>query len=409
MARSPSLTISATGSDAAEPQWRLLVALSLAHFLTDISQGIIPALGVFLRDDYGLTYAEVGLLSLVLAIGSSFVQPVAGIISDRNPRGWMIPIGMVAVGAGLAGMSFSTRFGPLLIFVALIGCGVALFHPEGMRFARSLVGRRLATGMAVFQVGGNLGVGLGPLVAAIVWAWLGLRGILTVGMAPLIWAMVIIMLLPRIQMMVRTQHPAPQPAATAAAAPPPAAPTHVDQWGAEIRTLIAVILRSTFQISLTAFLPLYYVDVLGVAEQWSTVPTSVYWVAGAMGTLTTGPIADRIGVRRYFIMALSAIVPLHLLALIVPTPIKLLIFAIQGFTIVSTMAVSIVLCQNYLPNRMALASGLNVGLGQGLGGVGPAVVGLVADRIGLVPTMFGLGMLPLLAALVASTLPKVRA
>lgn len=406
MTRSGSV-LTAGGRVSAEPHWRFLVVLSVAHFLTDISQGVIPALGVFLRDVYSLSYTQIGILSLVLAVASGFAQPLAGIYSDRNPTGWMIPLGVAAVGVGFLGVASTGNFVALLLFVALAGCGVAIFHPEAMGYARALVGRRMATGMSVFQVGGNLGVGLGPVLVAAVWALLELRGILLIALIPLAWATVITVLLPRLREAGQAANTAAVPA-HAGAAGRRQPPVREDRWDAEIRTLIAVVCRSTFQISMGAFLPFYYVDVLGVDEHWSTVPLSVYWIAGAAGTLLTGPLADRITPRRYFMLALASVVPLHFLALTVPSSLKLAVFAMQGFTLVSTMAVSIVLCQDYLPNHRALASGLNVGLGQGLGGAGAAMAGTVADVIGLVPAMYLLVLLPLTAAVVAATLPPVE-
>lgn len=394
---------------AAPSRRRLLLALTLAHFLTDLAQGAVPALGPFLRQLRGLSYAEVGALSLVLSGFGSVLQPLAGAYSDRARSGRLIPLALLASAVGLVGTAAAPGFAGLLASVSLVGIGVALLHPEAMRAAYDLGrGEGRATFMSWFQVGGNAGYGLGPATASAVLTTLGQPGLAVLAAPLLLWAGVMARLRPHLRAAGAFGPPSTaaagspsHPAGSAADHPAAAAG---DRWR-ELGKVVAVgMLRSVLQLSLVTFVPLYYVDVLGGDPHWAGALASAYLLAGAAGTLAGGPIADRVGLRRYQVWAMAALVPLHALTLLAPGPWAAVALAAQGFVLVSTFAVSAVLAQACLPSRPALAAGLNVGLGIGAGGLGAGLVGLVADRVGLVPAMYGLTAVPALAAAVAASL-----
>ncbi|HEX6988575.1 MAG TPA: MFS transporter [Bacillota bacterium] len=388
---------------------RTLFLLTAAHLLTDFGQGAVPIVGQHLREVAGLSLSQVGTLTLVSSLLSALVQPLVGIYSDRARSGAMIPVGLTAVGAGIAGLAYADTYGWQLFFVALTGVGVAAFHPEGMRAAHYAAGGR-TTGFSIFQVGGNAGFGLGPAAASAAITWAALKGMLWIAVPPLIWAGVMVAVLPSIRTLWERPAPTPVPRAAQPDAPAGAeagggpAPA-VDRWGAAAMVLTAVALRAAFQFELTTFLPIYYVEERGGDPALSGLVLSLYLLIGAVGTLVMGPVADRFGHRRYLLVAMILVPVLHLATLTVPGNWMLLFLAAQGFFLVSQYAVSAVLSQHYVPNHLALVSGLNVGLGITVGGIGAAVAGWIADAIGLVPTLMSMTVLPVIAAVVVARLP----
>lgn len=390
---------------------RLLLALTLAHLLVDLGQGSVPALGPYLRDARGLTYTQVGALALATSATASALQPLAGIYSDRSPGGRLIVAGLAAVGLGLAGAALAPSFPLLLTSVALVGLGVALFHPEAMRAAHELGGRGRATTMALFQVGGNAGYGLGPGLAGLLLLALGQPGLVLAAVPVAAWAAVTARLLPSLREAGVLGPGAVRAPSRAAEAPSRAAGVArtagaEDRWPDLAKVLAVIMLRSVLQLSLVAFAPLYYVDVLGGDPRWAGLLVSLYLLSGAAGTLAGGPLADRIGLRRYVLLAMLALLPLHGLTLAARGAWAAVALAAQGFVLVSTFAPSVVLSQTSLPSRPALAAGLNVGLGIGAGGIGAGVMGLLADRAGLVPAMYALLAVPAAAAAFAALLPE---
>ncbi|MFO7245570.1 MAG: MFS transporter [Thermaerobacter sp.] len=402
---------------------RVLLLLFMAHLLTDFGQGSIPIVGQYLRDTAGLTLSQVGTLTLVSSLLSAVVQPLVGIYSDRARNGWMIPLGLAAVGAGVWGLAHASTYAWQLFFVALTGVGVATFHPEGMRAAHYASGGR-TTGMSIFQVGGNAGYGLGPAAAGAAIAAAGLAGMTWIAVPPLLWALVMIVSLPAVRALWERRAAVAAAASTAGAgesgepgdltgrgkpapsrAGQPSAPSQ-DRWGPAAMVLTVVALRAAFQFGLTTFLPIYYVEVRGGDPARSGLVLSLYLLVGALGTLVTGPIADRIGPRRYMALAMALLPVLHLATLATPGSWMLLFLALQGFFLVSQYAVSVVLNQLYVPNHLALVSGLNVGLGITVGGIGAATAGWIADAVGLVPTLMGMSVLPVIATVLAVRLPE---
>lgn len=389
---------------------RVLLLLSMAHLLTDFGQGSIPIVGQHLRDVAGLSLGQVGTLTLVSSLLSAAVQPLVGIYSDRARNGVMIPLGLAAVGAGVAGLAYAGTYPWQLFFVALTGVGVAMFHPEGMRAAHFAAGGR-TTGFAVFQVGGNAGFGLGPAAASAAIAWAALKGMVWIAVPPLIWAAVMVARMPEVRALWERPAPVggPQSQRPGAAAPAGEAAPAVDRWGPAVIVLTVVALRAAFQFGLTTFLPIYYVEERGGDPAHTGLVLSLYLLVGAIGTLVTGPIADRFGPRRYLVVAMALLPVLHLATLTAPGAWMLIFLAAQGFFLVSQYGVSVVLNQLYVPNHLALVSGLNVGLGISVGGIGAALAGWIADSVGLVPTLMGMAALPLIATAFTLRLPDPHA
>jgi len=281
------------------------------------------------------------------------------------------------------------------------GLGVAAFHPEASRYANYVSGARRATGMSLFSVGGNAGFALGPVVVTPLVLLLGLPGVLVAGLLPVLMALAVWRELPRL----RGFRPAPA-GVTASDADPGAVP---DQWGPFARLAAAVGVRSVVYFGLSTFAPLYLVAGLEASKAQANAALAVMLVAGAAGTLVGGRLADRIGRRPVFAVSTLAIAPLVVAFLAAPTQaVAVPVLAVIGAMIIATFSVTVVMGQEYLPNRIGIASGVTLGLAIGVGGLGAAGLGLVADAAGLDAVMWILAGVPLLAGALALTLPPVR-
>lgn len=374
-----------------------LVLLSLAHLMTDLTQGGMPALLPHLKESYGLSYAQVGMVLLVLNITSSLIQPVFGYWSDRSQQRWLVVVGptLGALGLALAGQVRS--YEAVLAAAALCGIGVALFHPEGARVARVVSGGRRATAMAVFSVGGNIGFALGPVVALALVRWLGFGGLAWILVPTLLVAAALVASLPGL---VRREQ---QEQAAGGSHPGPS--TARANWFAEALLVGVVGVRSWLQFGIVSLLPFLYMEKVGSAGVGTDVLLFIFLAAGALGTVVGGPLADRVGTRTVLIGSMAVLGPIHWALVHGPAWSTLPLLALSGFALVATFSITLVLSQDFLPGRVAVASGLNVGFSIGLGGIGAAALGALADRWGLVPTLEFMTLLPVLGLILAWLVP----
>jgi MFS transporter, FSR family, fosmidomycin resistance protein len=373
---------------------RALGVLGAGHLCIDLCQGAVPALLPFLASQRGYSYAALGALVLFSTIGSSIVQPLFGLLSDRVARPWLLPggLGLAACGIALAGPAPS--YGLTAAAVVVSGLGVAAFHPEGAKFAGLASRERRGRGMSLFTVGGNAGFAIGPLLTTPLVLVFGLPGTLALGALPLTAAIVMARELPRLR---RLEEHAPARADTAGR----------DDWGAFSRLSALIAARSGVHFGLQAFVPAYFVAVLATSEATGNAALTLFLAAGAAGTLVGGGLVDRWGARAVLVGTMVAILPLLLLLpLVGELPAIVLVGAIGFFTIAS-FSVTVVLGQAYLPSHVGLASGVTLGLAIGLGGVSAAALGAVADAWGLEAVLWTMAALPVPAILLAVSLPPI--
>lgn len=381
------------------PSFLFLIVLGMGHLLTDVNQGAIPALLPYLRDEYGLSYTVVGSLLMVSNITSSVIQPLFGFYSDRSSRRWLLPLGILLAGMGVALAGQVRHLGLLYLAVALSGLGIASYHPEASRITRYLAGNRRATGMSLYSIGGNVGFALGPVLLTLaLGVGKGMRGTALFLLPAVAGSLVFLALLPAIGSRERVM--AEQVARAAAQGELP------NRWGAEILLLAIVMLRSLFQFGMITFLPFYFVEVLGGTREGASNLLFVFLAMGALGTLLGGPLADRLGTKTVLVGSLGLVIPFHILLLTVGGSLTFPLVAVIGLALVSTFSVSLVMSQQYLPRHVGTASGLNIGLSIGLGGVGATVLGAVADRWGIPTTLWLLTCFPLLGMLLGLVLPS---
>ena len=377
---------------------KAMAALSSGHMVTDLAQGALPALLPFLVVKFDLSYTMAAGLVLAGTISSSVVQPAFGVWSDTRGALWLLPAGAAVAGLGMAAASVAPAY-PLVVLAVLVsGLGVAAYHPEGSKFASYVSGRRRASGMAFFSVGGNVGFALGPIVAysAIVTLGLGLEGGLLLAVPGLAAAAVLFTLAPYLRGF------APSAEHAAARRGEPGRPVGL------ALLLLVVGLRSVAHMGLFTFVPLYEIA-RGNGAGYGTRLLAFFLLAGAVGTLAGGPLADRLGRRTVLLGSFIVATPLILVYALVGGTLGAIALVVSGAAVIGTFGVSLVMSQEYMPGRVGMASGLSIGMAIGLGGVAALSLGAVADAIDLRAAVVATAAGPALAVLVALALPPAPA
>ena len=376
-----------------------MALLATAHVADDLNQSFVPALLPYLIVWRGINHTEAGTLVLAQAISSSVLQPAIGHLADRRSMPWLIAVGLILAGSGVALVGFMPTL-PLMWIGALIsGIGVASFHPEAARFANYVAGAKKATGMRWFAAGGNVGFAIGPIFAtAVIAAW-GLPGTLAACVPVTVVGAVVLFELRRL----RTFIPAHATSRTGQG---------TDDWPAFAKLSAFVTVRAMAYFGFVAFVPIYVVEVLHGSPAVGDAMLSGFLVAGVLGTLSGGPIADRFGRRTVLVWstALAAVMTGVLVALTHQGNLLLAIplLVVTGFVFVASQSAFVVLGQEYLPNRMGLASGVTLGLAVSIGGAFSPVMGAIADAHGISATILAAGALSVVGALIALSLPGER-
>ena len=374
-----------------------LALLGLGHLFDDVNQGAVPAMIPYFIAEHGLTYAAAAGLVLAVTITSSVVQPFLGQASDRRPSPWLIPVGLLCAGGGLALATVMPTY--LLIFLALglCGLGVAAFHPEGARFAVRMAGARRATGMSLFALGGTIGFAAGPLLATPLLLAFGLRGAVFVALPAIATALILARQVPRL-----SAAPA-RPSVGAVAAKQAAG---ADAWWPFVRLTGAVICRSIVFYGMNTFVPLYWLAVLHQSAAAGGAALSLMLVSGAAGTVLGGWLADRYGRRPVVLLGLGLLSPLLAVFLTQGDPrLAMALLVPIGLALYLPFSVMVVMGQEYLPNRVGTASGVTMGLAVSVGGLAAPVLGQIADHSGIGAALTVIAFLPLLATAFAITLP----
>ena len=376
---------------------RAMAMLSAGHLFTDVGQGSIPALLPFLIVRDHLSYAGASALILAATIASSVIQPVFGHLSDRRSLPWLMPIGPILGGLGVALAAVAPTYGLTFAAVVVSGIGVAAFHPEASRFANYVSGARRSSGMSLFSVGGNVGFALGPaLVTPLVLAF-GLSGTLLVIVPTSLMGLVLARELPRL----KTFRADLTTARTATAG-------EIDAWRPFTLLAVVIALRSFVYFGFVTFIPLYFIHDLHTGRGTGGAALTVMLVGGAIGTLVGGRLADRFG-RRSVLIGSMAVLPVLTVGFLLSPPVLAMLFAaIAGAATIATFAVTIVMGQEFLPGRIGVASGVTIGLSVGMGGVAAPLLGILADADGLRSVFELLVVFPLAALLLSLALPVRR-
>lgn len=368
---------------------------SAAHLVTDLYQGVLPALLPFMVLERGYSYAAIAGLTLAATLISSVVQPLFGWLGDIRPLRWLIPAGILLAGVGMGLAGLTPTYALTWAAIALSGFGVAAFHPEGARAARQAAGNSNKA-MSIFAVGGNGGFAVGSLIATPVFLAYGVKG------TPLLFIPALVM---AVVLMARL---GPVLDGVGARKRRVVAGGGRDDWPSFLKLTSVVVLRSIFFFGLTSFLGLYFIDVLGSSEGFSGVVLSLFLAAGAAGTLVGGWVADRYGrivsMRWGFLLAIPGLAGLLLSSSGALGAVSVILLGV-GLSL--PFGIFVMLGQDYLPNRIGTASGVTVGLAVTIGGLFNPLLGALADSLGLKLMFSTLFLVPLLAVAVTYFMREV--
>ena len=357
--------------------FRILAAISFCHLLNDMMQSVIPAVYPILKESYRLDFGQIGLITLTSQLTASLLQPVVGLYTDHRPTPYSLPVGMTFTMVGLILIASAPTFSAVLIAVALVGMGSAVFHPESSRVARMASGGRHGLAQSLFQVGGNAGSSMGPLLAAFV--------VLPAGQRSIAWfsvlALVAIMVLMRVGAWYK-RHPSMTPKSRAMRAAPVPLPRRRIAWAMAV--LIALIFSKYFYLaSVVSYYTFYLMSKFHVSVQTAQVHLFVFLGAVAAGTVIGGPVGDRIG-RKYVIWcSILGVLPFTLALPYANMFWTEILTVIIGLVLASAFSAILVYAQDLLPGRVGMVSGLFFGLAFGMGGVGAALLGKLADAKGI--------------------------
>jgi len=401
MNESTPAELSAHTENAAVPGtvFSILVAISVSHLLNDTLQALIPALYPIVKDSFLLSFGQIGLVTFTFQVTASLLQPVVGAITDRRPQPFSLVVGMGFTLVGLALLSFAGSFGMLLLSVGMVGVGSSIFHPESSRIAHLAAGARRGFAQSFFQVGGNAGSSLGALLAALVIAERGRSRILWFTLLAAA-AMVVLAQVGRWYKARRAQirrRPA-------AAVRPPVVGSRV--IFSVVILLILIFSKYFYLAGMTSYYTFYLISKFGLSIRSAQLHLFLFQFAVAAGTLIGGPVGDRIG-RKYVIwISILGAAPFTLLlphaGLVGTTFLSVCI----GVILSSAFSAILVYAQELIPGNVGLISGLFFGFAFGMGGLGSAALGTLADRTSIEYVYQLCAFLPLLG-LFAAFLPRM--
>ena len=388
-------------SKAGSTAFAVLGAITFCHLLNDMMQSLLPTIYPLLKSSFSLSFGQIGFLTLVFNVAASLLQPLIGFVTDRRPQPYTLPLGMGCTLLGLVTLAYAPSYPMLLAGGALLGVGSAIFHPESSRLARLASGGAHGFAQSVFQVGGNVGQALGPLLAAFVivpygrssLAWFGL--IALVGMCVLVW-------LGRWNKNIgrsgqRTQGPA---------LPRTTLPRSKVLWA--IAVLIALIFSKFFYLaSITSYYIFYLMQRFDLPTETAQIYLFVFLAAAAVGTFIGGPIGDRFGRRTVIWGSILGVLPFTLVLPYVGLTATIVLTVIIGLVLSSAFSAILVYAQELMPGHIGMVSGLFFGLAFGMGGIGAAVLGLIADRTSIGFVYHICAFLPLIGLLTVF-LPQVE-
>ncbi len=399
-AAAPVAMASTPAGVAAQTTYAVIFAISASHFLNDLMQSLIPSLYPVLKQNYALDFGQIGLITLAFQLTSSLLQPLVGIYTDRTPRPFSLAAGMGITLIGLVMLGFASNYPMILLSAALVGTGSAVFHPEASRIARLASGGRFGFAQSTFQVGGNFGTALGPVLAALIIVPLGQHAVS--GFA--IVALLAMAILWRIGVWYKPRI-VPRKAAQAVRPLHDASPRMVT---AALVILVALLFSKTFYLaSITSYYTFYLMHKFGVSTQAAQLYLFAFLAASAVGVFFGGPLGDRFGRKHVIWFSILGVLPFTLALPYASLPVSVVLTVIIGFILSSAMPAIVVFAQELMPHRVGMISGLFFGFTFGLGGIGAALLGELADLTSIDFVYQVCAFLPAIGML-AIFLPKIR-
>ena len=379
----------------------ILLVISLAHLLNDMMQSIIPSIYPIIKDKYGFTFGQIGIITLVFQMTSSILQPFVGRYADRHPQPYSLSVGMLFTLAGILLLAFSNNYALILLAVGVVGCGSSIFHPEASRIAQMAGGLKKGLAQSIFQVGGNGGSAIGPLLAAVVIIPFGQHSIVWFSIAAVVAGL---MLLPvgrwyKTQLHRLKAHSViPNPAVMGLS-------SRRIYWAIFILCVLTFS-KYFYMASMTSYFTFFLIGKFGVDIQTSQLCLFAFMGAVAIGTVLGGSVGDKYG-RKYVIWgSILGAAPFALALPYVNFMLTILLAVIIGLVISSAFSAILVYATELKPDKVGMMAGLFFGLNFGLGGIGSAFFGLLADKTSIEFIFQVSALLPLLG-IIAAFLPPL--
>jgi FSR family fosmidomycin resistance protein-like MFS transporter len=396
------MAASAASIQTAQTRFKVLGAISFSHFLNDMIQSLIVAIYPLLKGEFDLNFVQIGAITLTYQVCASVLQPLVGVYTDKHPTPHSLSAGMGFTLIGIVTLALAPNYASVLVAAAFVGAGSSVFHPESSRIARLASGGRHGLAQSIFQVGGNAGSAVGPLLAA--WiiiphgqtslAWFGLAAVLAIAV---LW---------NVSAWYKRQHlDRPPPSRARVPVSSPVSSRRV-VWSVFI-LLMLIFSKYFYLASISSYYSFYLIEKFHLPVQTAQLYLFLFLLAAALGGLIGGPLGDRIGRKRVIWFSILGVAPFTMALPYVGLLWTAILSFLIGLILASAFSAILVFAQELMPGRIGAVSGLFFGFAFGMGGIGAAVLGSVADRYGIEFVYRLCAFLPLLG-MIAAFLPDIE-
>jgi FSR family fosmidomycin resistance protein-like MFS transporter len=394
-------TAASSSSQKSGVAFRVLGAISVTHMINDMMQSVLLALYPVLQGNFKLSFVQVGAITLAFQFSASLLQPVVGRFTDRKPQPWSLPMGMGFTMAGLVLLSMAWNYPCVLLAAVLIGMGSSVFHPESSRVARMASAGQHGLAQSIFQVGGNIGTAVGPLLAATFIVPMGQSSVAWVALAALVGITILL------QVSRWYAHHL-----NSSIGKKSLAAVDTGLSSKQVRFTVGVLLLLMFSkffylTSINSYFTFYLIHHFGVSVQHAQYCLFIFLLGAALGTIFGGPIGDRIGRKRIIVWSILGAAPFALALPFANLPVTIGLVFFIGLIISSAFPAIVVYGQELMPGKTGTISGLFFGLAFGIAGIGAAALGALADKYSIELVYHVCAFLPLLG-IVAFLLPDMR-
>ena len=388
-----------------KPIYTMMFAIAICHLINDSMQSVIPALFPLLKDEMGLTYTQLGLISFVLNLFASILQPVVGFVTDKKPMPYALPIGMISSFIGLTCVILADSYIVLLLSVLFLGLGSAIFHPEGSRVSFLAAGNKRGLSQSIYQVGGNSGQALAPILSAFVILPYGIAAASYV----LVGTAIGIFILTKVAKWYKEQLEQEKKSNVKKVLVSSLPPLTKKQVGIALTLLFTIIFaRSFYTTNITSFYVFYLIEEYGLKNTNAQIYIFLFMACGVVGTFFGGPLSDRIGRKSVILLSVVLPIPFCIALPYLPLSFVPVFLIIIGTLMMVSFSVTVVYAQELVPTKIGTMAGLTVGLSFGMGAIASVFIGIILDQTTLAFTMNVISLLTLLL-LVAFFLPKDHA
>lgn len=385
------------------PVYSMMIAIGICHLINDTMQAVVPAMFPLLQRDLHLTFTQLGIITFTLNIFSSALQPAVGFISDKRPMPYALPIGMICSFIGLTLLVFAQAYWFILIAVLFLGFGSAVFHPEGSRVSFMSSGNKRGLAQSIYQVGGNSGQALAPLISAFLLDAYGQHGAAVVLLLTTIGILILFKISSWYKRQLEAERQNKKKKRVLVSSLPPLTKRQV---GFTLILLMLIIFARTFYTTnMTSYYVFYLMDHYDISLKLGQVFIFIFMACGVVGTFFGGSLSDRIGRKNVILLSVALPTPFCLLLPYIPLWLVPVFLIIIGTLIMISFSVTVVYAQELVPSKIGTMAGLTTGFAFGMGAIGSVVIGSLIDHIGITDTFYIVSFLTLLL-IVSFLLPK---